>query len=274
VKPSATLWDRINYSCAYDVLFSILYDVWQEQPAKWTEYFSAQSKYLENLSGGFAKFRGRSASLEVARDSTRRLLAADFPSLFPVGMTLTSIDHLAERIFGPSSFGTETFICPSCRASPIDSRASFSCYHVVVAAFAAMPYLSQWLSERMATTLTYKCPLCSSYLHSTIKLSTAPPFIYFSVCDKNTLYDAAINVQVGPSVHRYSIRGAVYLRANHFTSRLIKPNGSIWYHDGILTGSNCEPDGNLHSLPHNFLNTCNIRGEIGEAVGVLYARID
>jgi hypothetical protein len=32
VKPSATLWDRVNYSCAYDTLFSILYDVCRLDP--------------------------------------------------------------------------------------------------------------------------------------------------------------------------------------------------------------------------------------------------
>ncbi|KAJ7238670.1 hypothetical protein C8J57DRAFT_1086819, partial [Mycena rebaudengoi] len=53
----------------------------------------------------------------------------------------------------------------------------------------------------------------------------------------------------------YSICGAVYLKANHFTSRVVETNGSIWYHDGILTSSNCEPDDNLYSLQSNFLNT-------------------
>jgi hypothetical protein len=76
------------------------------------------------------------------------------------------------------------------------------------------------------------------------------------MCDKNIVYDSAINLTVGDVSHRYAIRGIIYLTNHHFTSRLVKPNGALWYHDGILTGSSCEPDG----FPQNFLNTCNIEG--------------
>jgi hypothetical protein len=93
------------------------------------------------------------------------------------------------------------------------------------------------------------------------------------MCDKNITYDAALNIAVKEVSYRYAIRGVIYLTNHHFTSRLVKPNGAIWYHDGISTGSTCEPDGILHSLPANFLNTWNINGDIGEAVGVLYARV-
>ncbi|KAJ7198209.1 hypothetical protein C8J57DRAFT_1262512 [Mycena rebaudengoi] len=50
IKPSATMWDNGNYSCAYDALFTLLYDIWQENPSKWSEFFAAQTKYLEVLS--------------------------------------------------------------------------------------------------------------------------------------------------------------------------------------------------------------------------------
>ncbi|KAJ7205355.1 hypothetical protein C8J57DRAFT_1258864 [Mycena rebaudengoi] len=187
IKPSATMWDN-------------------EHPSKWSEFFAAQTKYLEVLFVGFSKFRGKSGSLEKARDTARTLLTAHFPMLFPTGMTLTSIDHLAEKIFGPTYFATESFHCPICPPNTVTPRPGFSAYHVVV-----------------------------------------PP--------------------------AYAIRGVIYLTKQHFTARLVKPNGAIWYHDGILTGSTCEQDGLLHVLPPTFLNACNVEGDIGEAVGVLYARL-
>jgi hypothetical protein len=97
LKPSAIRWDIIN-CCAYDALFTILYDIWQDHPSQWSEYFCAQTQYLCKLSLGFSNFRGRSASLEAARDSTRTLFTTHFPTLFPTGMTLTSIDRLAENL--------------------------------------------------------------------------------------------------------------------------------------------------------------------------------
>ncbi|KAJ7831954.1 hypothetical protein B0H14DRAFT_2162560, partial [Mycena olivaceomarginata] len=48
---------------------------------------------------------------------------------------------------------------------------------------------------------------------------------------------------------RYALRGIIYAGENHFTSRIIKENGAIWYHDGIATGRKCQYDGQLHSLP-------------------------
>ncbi|KAJ7870202.1 hypothetical protein B0H14DRAFT_2204935, partial [Mycena olivaceomarginata] len=43
-------------------------------------------------------------------------------------------------------------------------------------------------------------------------------------------------------------RGIIYAGENHFTSRIIKENGAIWYHDGIATGRKCEYDGQFHAL--------------------------
>jgi hypothetical protein len=33
-EPQGPIWDSVNYSCAYDALFSILWNVWQENPTK------------------------------------------------------------------------------------------------------------------------------------------------------------------------------------------------------------------------------------------------
>jgi hypothetical protein len=71
--------------------------------------------------------------------------------------------------------------------------------------------------------------------------------------DKNS-----INVPVGSVVYRYAICGVIYLTDHHFTSHIIKTNNSIWSHGGILTGAVCELDGNVHLLPSDFLNTCDI----------------
>jgi hypothetical protein len=66
--------------------------------------------------------------------------------------------------------------------------------------------------------------------------------------------------------------GVVYLGDEHFTCRVVKPNGTLWYHDGILTGSTARYDGLLHALPPPFISSCNIDGDIKETVGVLYVR--
>ncbi|KAJ6486021.1 hypothetical protein DFH09DRAFT_948971, partial [Mycena vulgaris] len=44
-------------------------------------------------------------------------------------------------------------------------------------------------------------------------------------------------------------RGIIYAGNNHFASRPIKENGSVWYHDGINTRNKCEYDGQFNVLP-------------------------
>ena len=48
-SPVGIIWDAKNYSCAYDAMFSILCDVWIQNPKKWTKWFCWLSKPLERL---------------------------------------------------------------------------------------------------------------------------------------------------------------------------------------------------------------------------------
>ncbi|KAJ7310828.1 hypothetical protein DFH08DRAFT_667300, partial [Mycena albidolilacea] len=44
---------------------------------------------------------------------------------------------------------------------------------------------------------------------------------------------------------RYALRGVIYSGENHFTARVIKDNGAVWYHDGIETGSTTIAEGSI-----------------------------
>ena len=35
----------------------------------------------------------------------------------------------------------------------------------------------------------------------------------------------------------YNLRGVVYFSDKHFTARMITNTGTVWFHDGMLTGS-------------------------------------
>ncbi|KAJ7085896.1 hypothetical protein C8R44DRAFT_542589, partial [Mycena epipterygia] len=51
----------------------------------------------------------------------------------------------------------------------------------------------------------------------------------------------------------YALRGVIYGGENHFTSRIVKPNGDMWYHDGIETGKNTVFQGSMHSQDPGYL---------------------
>jgi hypothetical protein len=89
------------------------------------------------------------------------------------------------------------------------------------------------------------------------------------------MLDAALHLFKDDVRYRYNLRGVVYHGKFHFTSRLIKPNGQVWYHDGILTGSKCMQDGILGALPPDYLNTCTDTDNVTRvAVGAIYALMD
>ena len=44
------------------------------------------------------------------------------------------------------------------------------------------------------------------------------------------------------------IRGLIYHGDFHFTSRIIGNDSNVWYHDGMMTGSTCEIEGDFDSF--------------------------
>ncbi|KAJ7304791.1 hypothetical protein DFH08DRAFT_721525 [Mycena albidolilacea] len=86
--------------------------------------------------------------------------------------------------------------------------------------------------------------------------------------------DTAFNVTVGGTAVRYALRSVIYVGNQHFTSRIVKPNGDIWFHDGIETGLITISEGNVHSQGPWFLNTCKRNGDTRTACGAVYAVVD
>jgi hypothetical protein len=86
--------------------------------------------------------------------------------------------------------------------------------------------------------------------------------------------DQAFNMSVGDTVVRYALRSVIYIGNNHLTTRIIKENGDIWFHDGIETGRTMIAEGNIHSQGPWFLNTCIKRDEVWTACGAIYAVVD
>jgi hypothetical protein len=81
--PPGSQWDGDNYSCAYDALFTILFNIWQSNPKKWKKLFKDSNEYLSTLHDGFQKYLRGVSTLEVAHDDVRTLLNYNDPVSFP-----------------------------------------------------------------------------------------------------------------------------------------------------------------------------------------------
>ncbi|KAJ7939437.1 hypothetical protein B0H13DRAFT_1587078, partial [Mycena leptocephala] len=65
-----------------------------------------------------------------------------------------------------------------------------------------------------------------------------------------------VNLIVSGERCRYAVRKVIYSGGSHFTSRIIKPNGTVWHHDGIETGRKPESERVIHAKDSKFLSTC------------------
>lgn len=104
----------MNYSCAYDAVFTPMYNVWQDHGPKWTEWFEGMNEYAAELARGFQEYKLKTGTLENACDAVRKMLHVASPVLFPVGPTLTGLDDLTQYIFGTKTWGTEYAKCTRC----------------------------------------------------------------------------------------------------------------------------------------------------------------
>ena len=71
--PPGTQWDKNNYSCAYNALFTILFNIWAKKLKEWKNIFQESNQYLFTLHDGFQKYLRGVSTLEAAHDIVQAL---------------------------------------------------------------------------------------------------------------------------------------------------------------------------------------------------------
>jgi hypothetical protein len=107
-SPDGLIWDGDNYSCAYDALFTIIYEIWSTDTKAWTRRFKEINQlHLKSVPACFKKNMNGQTSFETARDTIRHEIHSQSPIQFPYGNNSTSGSALASqflplRILWPS----------------------------------------------------------------------------------------------------------------------------------------------------------------------------
>ncbi|KAJ7606063.1 hypothetical protein DFH06DRAFT_919461, partial [Mycena polygramma] len=109
--PVGLIWDRTNYSCAYDALFTSIGHIWRENPVEWTRRLSASSLLLGLWAVAATE---RPEYPEFARDTVRNLLHIQNPGDFPRGPRAIRLDPLFMAMTDRRSYGTATTGCEHC----------------------------------------------------------------------------------------------------------------------------------------------------------------
>ncbi|KAJ6472416.1 hypothetical protein C8R45DRAFT_835835 [Mycena sanguinolenta] len=223
--PLGTNWDPVDYSCAYDAVFSCLFDIWDNARAQWKDRLGSYGQFCSALASNFEAVHSGHRSLDNARDAVRKLLTDDRPGDFPRGETLTVLDKLIEALFGSVSWGRRAGICLDCETGSNTEREVNSVLSVtyngrLIKKHRARYALSHWVASRWIVTGDSKCSSCGGNTVDRTLFDTAPPTFYVHLPVNRLIIDRALSVRVGDTNKVYSLRGVIYSGDNHFTCRI------------------------------------------------------
>src|ERR1700683_2627242 len=267
-SPDGLIWDGDNYSCAYDALFTILYEIWSTDTKAWTRKFKEINQHhLKSMSACFKKYMNGQASFETARDTIRHEIHSQSPAQFPYGTRGTSVSVLTSAILAPQNFvAISSPECTNCEYSEasIDDRLNFVLYEKEDTPKST----SHWLRSLEHETHE-RCPQCFSAMMQPISFKSAPNVLIFEINSRNIKLNKTLKFEQEGETVVLDVRGLIYHGDFHFTSRIIGTDGIVWYHDGMTTGSSCENEGDFDKFSSRNLLKC--KGK--KLILVVYARV-
>jgi hypothetical protein len=254
-SPPGLEWDKTNYSCAYDAFFGILYNIWAQDPIKWSEEFNyINEEYIGVLSDGFKLVLQGDVSLEDVRDCLRIQLHELNSEMFPMGENGASVGDLAFAMLASDKTLAESQrLCSECDYTTQEVECNLR--YILHAKHSTSGSTLKWISE-LENSTKKKCPDCSGKMTKQIYYTEIPKLMVFEYSSSDIKTSHEIKFKTDEETIILHLRGIIYHGENHFTSRIISSEGHIWYHDGITTGSTCNSDGHLKTTTDNLLRHC------------------
>jgi hypothetical protein len=265
-EPRGLVWDGENYSCAYDALFSLLWNIWLAEPTKWTSRFATFSERMRTLGKGFDDVKNGILTIERLRNNIRQDLHHQFPDMFPYGYQGTSVVELVTEMFRTEQTNACSQLqCINCNFCDylIDDSLS-PVIHGNGNIFDTVKDQSQAL---MVTTSRQVCPECLNPLRNVITYNHSPKLLIFAVGGYNIELSKYIKISTNDRRRKFYLKGIVYYGDFHFVSHIIQKDGTVWFHDGQM-GRECIYEKMLEEFSNSDLKICSERS----ASVVIYAQ--
>jgi hypothetical protein len=254
--PLGLIWDEENYSCAYDALFTILLSVWSENPVQWKVHFKDMNATMNLLASGFYRFSQNVQTLETARNKVRHVLNQRDSAAFPNGTRGTNLGELVNQMFR-SDHAIASYIhkCTICGSETEAQRDLQTCVLECNQLFEGT--VSEYLKQVMSDRIPLKCTQCHGELDKITRFHKTPKLLIFSVNNSSLSIQKKFRFISGDDNIVYRLKGVAYFGEFHFTSRIFRPDKSVWFHDGITTGRQCKSEGRMGTFSNNKLMECN-----------------
>ncbi|KAJ7816467.1 hypothetical protein B0H13DRAFT_1923550 [Mycena leptocephala] len=258
--PVGLIWDNINYSCAYDTLFTPLACLWRDNPEIWTQRLTAYSPLL----GLWATVMAQNRELpENARDSVRRLLHFQNAVDYPTGPRGIKLDALFMGVTDRRSYGTAVTHCEQCGHVEPGVTETFSQYIDVMNTNALRqkypdgPTLSQWFQQQFDQQTT-RCPQCRLHgndvkMRRLTEIHDVPSVMVLCINFNALRLDSELSFERNDIAVTLKLRGLIYHSQaeimGHFTSVVVDAQDEMWYHDGMSTRRTCVNNGKFGDIP-------------------------
>jgi hypothetical protein len=249
-SPIGLTWDSDDWSCAYDAMFTILCDIWIQNPNKWSRLFSWISMPLQMLAFNYKEVIKGKKTLESARNSVRNMLYNKDKNLFPKGTAGTSISDLAEKLMN----GTQKLCYAKIQCTICNTEVLLDTPNNMMYIHSRAKNINEWFkSWQEYTSICNKCKLLQKTVHGFLN---PPELLMFSLESNNIAISKMVKVTVSSKPSVLLLKGVVYLGDFHFTSQLVSDK-NIWFHDGQVTKNKCKKEGHISDFDDKKLKQCN-----------------
>lgn len=260
-RPVGMKWSE--NSCAYDSVFTILFNIWQHDHQRWNFVFEQLgNEFCALFAQEFEGYHRKETSLEAGRDIIRRELGK--VDRFLHFREYTSIEQVCQAVFSTSEVVYEAYYqCPSRHRFPCSRNNSI--FFQVSNKF---PSTSRWM-ETNSWQGTNLCQTCGLRVRIETNFSIAPPLLALEFSRRDMEIDHSLKINVHGNLHRYNLAGVVYFKPeeSHFVSNIVTEDNWVWYYDGLINRGQM-----MHTRPLGadpaMLSAC--RG--GSAVAAFYVK--
>jgi hypothetical protein len=229
--PIGMIWSQ--NSCAYDSIFTILFNIWCHDMDNWGTIFTRfGNEFCILLFCQFTKYVRNETSLEVARDMVRKEL--DKTSQYMRFGSYTSIEEICEAMFTTRDAIYRTYYrCPD------NHQQLYSQSHTIYMPKGSSPFKStaEWMQTNSQQG-TNRCEICDKPVNINISFVAPPPLVILEFSGSEMDIDDRFEVVHSGQPHKYDLAGVIYYKdaEQHFVSNIVTPDKQLWFYDGMKNG--------------------------------------